>query len=89
MKKFFIQFEPEDNNTNSMISFLKLTGDVHEILGTFFFFFLEMNYSSVRLRDSLLEVSENSRVFIMEIPEGVNAAWHLTVDNSNWLKTIL
>ena len=48
-----------------------------------------MNYSSVRLRDSLLEVSENSRVFIMEIPEGVNAAWHLTVDNSNWLKTIL
>ena len=89
MKKFFIQFEPEDNNTNSMISYLKSTGDVHEILGTFFCFKTEMNYSSVGLRDSLLEVSENSRVFIMEIPEGVNAAWHLTVDNSNWLKTIL
>lgn len=89
MRKFFIQFEQEDDCVDDMLKWLKSNGETHEILGTLYCFVSKTNHSSLTLRDSLLECSENSRVIIMEIPEGLNAAWHLTVENSNWLKSIL
>lgn len=89
MGKFFIQFETEDRNIADMLTTLRGVGTVHLVLGTLYCLVTESKHNSLSLRDTLLESSEDSRVFIMEIPEGVNAAWHLSIENSNWLKSIL
>lgn len=89
MNNYFIQFEEGDSNIPDMLSSLQRIGDVHQLLGNLYMLSAESKHSTVTLRDTLLESSEESRVFIMEVPANLNAAWHLTMENSNWLKSRL
>lgn len=89
MKKFFIQFDIEEDNISSIVSYLKSKGTFHDVLGTLYCLITDSYDNTLELRDDILEMSENTRVFVMQIPEGINSAWHLSVDNSNWLKSVL
>ena len=89
MKKYFIHFDNEDDDISSLVSFLKSKGTVHDVLGTLYCLVTDSYDSTLELRDAILEVSEDIRVFVMQIPEGINSAWHLSIENSNWLKSVL
>lgn len=89
MKIFFIQFERDDDNMSSMLTYLKSIGETHQILDSLYCLITESNYTTLSLRDTLLELSEDSRIMIFNIPGELNSAWHLTIENSNWLKSIL
>ena len=89
MEIFFIQFEKDDDNIPSMINFIKSKGNVHQVLGTLYCLVTDRHLTTVALRDSILQCSEDSRIIVFAIPGELNSAWHLTVENSNWLKSIL
>lgn len=89
MKKFFIHFDRDDDNISSILHFLKDRGTIHNILDTLYCFISSSYDTTLDLRDAILELSEDSRMIVVEIPEGVNSAWHLSVENSNWLKSVL
>lgn len=90
MKRFFLQFDNEDETIiRSVLSHLRNKGDVHEVLGTFYCFLSDSYDNTLELRDDILDNSDNAKIFVMEIPGGINSAWHLSVENSNWLKSVL
>ena len=89
MRTYFIQFEKDDDSISEMLSMLKDKGQIHQVLDSLYCFRTEVHISTVDLRDAILECSENSRIIVFEIPGDINAAWHLTRENSDWLKTFL
>lgn len=89
MKMFFIQFDDDDDNLSSMLSFLEGRGTLHNILGSLYCFVTEQEETTVSLRDSILKIAEDSRLIVFYIPEELSSAWHLSVENSDWLKSVL
>ena len=89
MKKYFLQFDNDEVTIISILSHLRKKGAIHEILGTLYCFLSDSYDNTLELRDEILDTFDNVKVFVMEIPDGINSAWHLTVENSNWLKSVL
>lgn len=84
--RFLVILEATNRDAKAVRAFLDSRGTYHQILDNVFYFSTDQAFSPVELRDTILQESDDGRIFIVRFEGDISAAWRLSTENSNWLK---